>query len=106
MNLRRLIVSLYLLLFVAAVAGSGAFFWQTRREYLRLQQIEAASRERLAVAEERLRDQERTLARLRTDPAYIEMVIRRRLGYAKPDEQIYRFEPQADRWWPDRPEGR
>ena len=93
MNLRRLIVSLYLLLFVAAIAGSGAFFWQTRQEYQLLLQIEAQGRERLALAEERLRDQERMLARLRSDPGYIEMVIRRRLGYAKPDEQIYRFEP-------------
>jgi len=31
--------------------------------------------------------------RLRTDPAYVERVIRRQLGYAKPDEFIFRFEP-------------
>jgi cell division protein FtsB len=33
------------------------------------------------------------LERLRSDPAYVEMVIRRRMGYAKPDEFIFRFEP-------------
>jgi cell division protein FtsB len=39
-----------------------------------------------------LHDQEIVLQRLRTDPAYVEKVIRRKLGYAKPDEFIFRFE--------------
>jgi cell division protein FtsB len=29
---------------------------------------------------------------MRNDPAFVETVIRRRLGYAKPDEFIFRFE--------------
>ena len=32
------------------------------------------------------------LKRLRTDHAYVEKVIRRKLGYAKPEEYIFRFE--------------
>ncbi|MBP9914392.1 MAG: septum formation initiator family protein, partial [Opitutaceae bacterium] len=32
------------------------------------------------------------LDRLRNDPEYVEKVIRRRVGYAKPDEFIFRFE--------------
>ena len=91
--LRRLLILVYLLLFVSVAAGSATFFWQTRAEYLRLKEIEAQSRERLDVAQKRLAEQERTLERLRTDPAYVEMVIRRRLGYAREDEQIFRFEP-------------
>jgi cell division protein FtsB len=39
----------------------------------------------------KLNEQEKILQRLRTDPDYVEMVIRRRLGYAKPDEYIFRF---------------
>jgi len=89
---RRFIISFYLLLFVSVAAGSAGFFWQTRAEYMRLKQIEADSRARLALAEERLREQQRVLERLRNDPDYVEMVIRRRLGYAKPDEIIFRFE--------------
>ena len=30
--------------------------------------------------------------RLRTDPAFVEMKIRQRLGYARPDEFIFRFD--------------
>lgn len=93
MTLRRLIIFFYLLLFLSLAAGSGVFFWQTRREYDRLVDIERHSKQRLAEAELKLREQEKVLDRLRTDPAYVEMVIRRRLGYAKPDESVYRFEP-------------
>lgn len=93
MTLRRLIIVFYLLLFLSLAAGSGVFFWQTRREYDRLLTIEARSKQRLAEAEQKLKEQERMLDRLRNDPAYVELVIRRRLGYAKPDEYIFRFEP-------------
>jgi cell division protein FtsB len=54
--------------------------------------MEAESRQRLAQAEQRLRDQERVLERLRTDPAYVEKVIRRQLHYARPSELIFHFE--------------
>ena len=50
------------------------------------------SRRRLAEAEAKLREQEKILERLRNDPVYVEKVIRRRLGYAKPEEFIFRFE--------------
>ncbi|PTY04766.1 septum formation initiator [Opitutaceae bacterium EW11] len=92
MTLRRLIIAFYLLLFLSLAAGSGVFFLQTKREYTRLQQMEAQSKVRLAEAEQKLREQERVLERLRTDPAYVEMIIRQRLGYSKPDEYIFRFE--------------
>lgn len=89
---RRIIVSLYLLLFVLVAAGSGMYFWEAREEYNLLRQQEAASRRRLAELEAKLQEQEKILERLRTDPVYVEKVIRRRLGYAKPDEFIFRFE--------------
>ena len=92
MSLRRIIVSLYLLLFLAVGAASGIYFLEAREEYNRLRQQEAASRRRLVEAEAKLREQEKILERLRHDPVYVEKVIRRRLGYAKPEEFIFRFE--------------
>ncbi|OHE88989.1 MAG: hypothetical protein A3G75_13760 [Verrucomicrobia bacterium RIFCSPLOWO2_12_FULL_64_8] len=70
----------------------GIFFFQTYQEYAQLRRIESESRERLTRAERRLRDQERILQRLRTDPEFVEKVIRQQLRYAKPDELIFRFE--------------
>jgi cell division protein DivIC len=92
MPIRQIIVVFYLLLFLGVGAASAVFFWQTRQEYNRLRQVEQATRLRLAEAEERLSEQERVLERLRTDPAYVEMKIRQRMGYARPDEFIFRFE--------------
>ena len=77
--------------------GAGFFFLQTKREYQLLLRSEAESRQQLAEAQLKLREQETILERLRNDPAYVEMVIRRRLGYAKPDEMIFRFESSGNR---------
>jgi cell division protein FtsB len=95
-NLRPVIISFYLLLFLSLAAGAGVFFLQTRREYNQLILAEAESRRQLTAAQEKLREQERILDRLRNDPSFVEMSIRRRLGYAKPDEMIFRFESSGE----------
>jgi cell division protein DivIC len=92
-NARRVVILIYTLLFFALSAVFGVSLWQTRAEYLQLRAQEAVSQRRLAEAEQRLRDQQQILVRLRTDPAYVERIIRQQLGYAKPDEFIFRFEP-------------
>lgn len=94
MTLRRFIVSLYLLLFLVIGVGSGMYFFDAREEYQRLKRLEAVSRQRLAEAQAKLDEQEKILERLRNDPVYVEKVIRRRLGYAKPEEYIFRFKDE------------
>jgi cell division protein FtsB len=91
-NFRRVILSLYLLLFAGLGVTGGVLFMDARAEYDRLEEVEAANRARLSEAQERLQAQERVLERLRTDPAYVDKVIRKKLGFAKPDEFIFRFE--------------
>ncbi len=91
-NLRRVIVGFYFVLFLGVGLTAGVIFLQARAEYDQLKQQEAASRRRLAESEARLREQEKIIERLRNDPAYVEKVIRRRLNYAKPDEFIFRFQ--------------
>jgi len=88
-----------MLLLVAVIAFAGYCLWQLwelRQEYTRLRQVESDTRERLALQEQALRDSQRMLERLRTDPVYVDMIIRRRLGYAKPGELIFRFEQPED----------
>jgi len=95
-NLRRAIIFVYLLLFLSISLASAVFFFRTRREYLLLLKSEVESRQQLAEVQFKLQEQERILQRLRNDPAYVELVIRRRLGYAKPDEMIFRFESSGN----------
>lgn len=91
MNLRRLILSLFSLLFLGLGVTSAVFFLEAREEYNQLKQQQAISERRLAEAEARLQEQEKILDRLRNDPAYVEKIIRQRLGYSKPDEFVFRF---------------
>ena len=82
-----------LLAFLIALCGaSGFYFYDARQELNRLRAIEAASRSNLEETQARLADEERTLDRLRNDPHFVEKVIRSKLGYARPDEVIFRFE--------------
>lgn len=96
MNLRRLFLAVYLAFFAGLGVTMGVFFYDARAEYERLRGIEAQDASRLAAAEARLREQEIVLERLRHDPGYVERLIRRNLGYAKPNEYIFRFEDGAD----------
>jgi cell division protein DivIC len=91
-NSRRLFFSLFVVLFGALAVVVALFFVQTREEYARLRTMNQENRRRLDETTARLQQQETVLQRLRTDPAYVEKVIRARLGYAKPDEEIFRFD--------------
>lgn len=91
-NARRLIIWIYTALFLVVAAFSGMFFFQTYREYAQLQRMESETRQRLAQAAERLKQQQQVLERLRTDPAYVEKVIRKQMLYARPDEFLFRFD--------------
>ncbi len=91
MTLGRFLATLYAVVFLALSAFAGIAFAQTYQQLTNLQTQESESRQRLQVAEQELRDQERMLAQLRSDPQYVESMIRRKLGYAKQDETIFRF---------------
>jgi cell division protein DivIC len=89
---RQLILSLYVLLFAGLGVAGGYLFLEARHEYSQLVEVETLNRQRLSEAQERLSSQKRVLDRLRNDPSYVDQVIRKKLGFAKPDEEIYRFE--------------
>lgn len=90
--LHRLLLAVCALVSLGVITGLGVVLSQTRAEYARVRQAELQVRRRLAEVEVKLAEQEVVLDRLRNDPAYIDMVIRRRLGYAKPEEFVFRFE--------------
>ena len=89
--LHRLILLVAALACVGVIGLLGTVLWQTRAEYAQVLQVEAETRQRLAEVEARQAEQEVVLDRLRNDPAYVERVIRSRLGYAKPEEFVFRF---------------
>ena len=92
MNLRQVILSLYILLLAGLGVAGVVLFKDAHDEYSQLEQVGAMNRQRLAEARDRLRAQERILERMKSDPGYVDRVIRMKLGYSKPDEYIFRFE--------------
>ena len=90
--LHRLLLAVCALVSLGVITGLAVVLSQTRAEYAQVRQAELQVRRRLAEVEVKLAEQEVFLDRLRTYPAYIDMVIRRRLGYAKPEEFVFRFE--------------
>ncbi len=82
---------LYLLLAAGLGVGGGYLLLDAHAEYSRIEHVEASNRQRLAEVQEQLRVQEKVLERLRSDPAYVDEVIRKKLLYAKPDEFVFRF---------------
>lgn len=91
-NWNKVITVLYIVLF-AAVAGWGVlFFLELNRELTALRSLEQAHQVRLAEAQDKLAAQEKYLAQLRGDPALIEQVVRKKLGYVRAHEFVFRFE--------------
>jgi cell division protein DivIC len=91
-TLRRLAFTLFILLSICSAAVVGVFFYNAQQEYGHLKAIQAENNRQLQEAEAHLKEQQKVLERLQTDPSYVERVIRRKLEYAKPDESIYRFD--------------
>ena len=79
------------LLSLGGIATLLVVLSQTRAEYAQLLAVETEARRRFEDVKVKLAEQELVLERLRNDPDYVETMIRRRLGYAKPDEFVFRF---------------
>jgi cell division protein FtsB len=92
MTVNRLFLLVYAAVFLALSVFAGVFFYRTYGEFLNLKAQEVENRQRLAETEMHLAEQRDVLDRLRNDPAFVERMIRDRLGYARPDEVVFRFE--------------
>lgn len=92
MKFSKLILGIYVALFVVVTVCAGNFFVQMYRDYTAMKAQESANQRRLAEATARLDSQEKYLDRLHHDPALIEQIIREKLHYAKPQEFIFRFD--------------
>lgn len=92
MTLSRILLLAYAVVFLSLSVFAGVFFYRTHGEFLNLKAQEVENRRRLAETELRLLEQRDVLDRLKNDPAFIERMIRDRLGYARSDEVVFRFE--------------
>ena len=92
MNWPKFVSGLFLLLFAGIALYAGMFFLQMHRELTAQRMQEAANEQRLKEAQTKLAEQQKYLDRLQHDPALIESVIRKKLGYVRTGEFVFRFE--------------
>lgn len=92
MNWNKAITLIFLVLFAAVGGYAGVFFLEMSRELTQLRAQERMYQRRLAEAQERLAAQEKHLAQLRSDPKVVEQVIRKKLGYVRAQEFVFRFD--------------
>ncbi len=83
---------MFVALFLAVAVWAGIFFLQMHRDLSVLRAQEAANQRRLNEAQAKLDSQQKYLDELRHDPEVVEAVIRRKLGYIRGQEFIFRFE--------------
>jgi cell division protein FtsB len=91
-NWPKLTSGIFLALFLGITLWAGMFFLQMHQELTAQRAQENANRLRLTAAQARLDEQRKYLDRLQHDPALIETIIRKKLGYAREDEFVFRFE--------------
>lgn len=94
MNFSKLILGIYGALFVGVCAWAGVFFVQMHRDYTALKAQETTNQRRLAAAQTRLETQLQYLDQLRHDPVLVERIVRQKLGYAKEQEFVFRFDEE------------
>jgi len=76
---------------LALVIFFSSLMVQTYREYKNFRVRELRIEAKLTQARKEFEQKEMYLARLLEDPEFLERVVRERLGYARPDELLFRF---------------
>ena len=92
MDSPRIIVTCCFALLTGFGIWAGGQLLEARTELAQHKQAQAANEAKLAAARVRLAEQDRILQRLKSDPTFVEKVLRDRLKYARPGEVIYRFD--------------
>ena len=87
----RVILLIMVGVLLALVAFCSSLMVQTYREYQNFRVREHRIETKLAQARKEFEHKEAYLVRLLEDPEFLERVVRERLGYARPDELLFRF---------------
>lgn len=87
----RVVLLMVLGVFLALFVFFGGLLLQTYREYKNFRARELRIETKLAQARKEFSRKEAYLTRLMEDQEFLERVVRERLGYARPDELLFRF---------------
>ena len=89
---RRIILGSYFVLLAGCLLAASAWFVDAHAEYRQLKVVEQDNEQKLADARRRLAEHQKVLERMKTDPLFVEKVIREKIKFVKPGEWVWRFE--------------
>ena len=87
----RALVLMLIGMLCVLVVFFGSLVLKTHREYQNFKYRENRIEVKLIQARKEFAHKEAYLSRLLDDPDFLERVVRERLGYARPDELLFRF---------------
>lgn len=87
----RVVLLMMMGVLLALIVFFSSLMVQTYREYKNFRVRELRIEAKLTQARKEFEQKEMYLARLLEDPEFMERVVRERLGYARPDELLFRF---------------
>jgi cell division protein DivIC len=87
----RVILLMMMGVLLALIVFFSSLMVQTYREYKNFRVRELRIEAKLTQAQKEFEQKEMYLARMLEDPEFLERVVRERLGYARPDELLFRF---------------
>lgn len=87
----RALVLMLMGMLCVLVVFFGSLVLKTHREYKNFKQRENRIEAKLIQARKEFVQKEAYLSRLLDDSEFLERVVRERLGYARPDELLFRF---------------
>ena len=88
----RILLILLIVILSGVTTGLVLVWAQTRREYVAFDSRRAEVETRLTALREEREAKEAYLRAFLSDPAFVERVIRERMGYVAPGEILFRFE--------------
>ena len=94
MNYGKLIDGIFAVLFTAITLWAVVYFVELHRTLKAKQTDLATKQRRLATDQARLQQQLEYLDRLQHDRVLVEQIIRQKLGFAKGEEFVFRFEEE------------
>ena len=92
LHLTKLLVILLTVILCVVTVSMATVFLQTYREYQNFKVQEAEHVAELAKVRREFEVKEEYLRLVLNDPAFLERVVREKLGYVRPDEMIFHFD--------------
>ena len=92
----RVLLLMMLGVLVVLVMFFSSLIVQTYREYKHFKERQARIEAKLTQARKEFEQKEAYLARMLEDSEFLERVVRERLGYARPNEVLFRFSDEIN----------